>query len=185
MAAEARARAGGLHLNSCPGHGPGVPWPGRAGKGWIRSAAARLAVVMALAGVLAAASPTLIPPQRAAASTVPVRVQALLWAEHQAGKWYCYGGSGPGCFDCSGLVMEAFAHAGITLPRTTYDMITSSRLVRIPVSQAKRGDLMFYGPGHAELKTLHGTFGALESGTRIGWHRPSAYWHPTMAFRLR
>lgn len=137
------------------------------------------AIVVLAAGLWGA------PVHPAGASTTPIRVQALQWAESQAGKWYCYGGAGPGCYDCSGLVMAAFAHAGISLPHSTFSMLADSRLVRIPLADAQRGDLMFYGSGHVELKTRNGTFGALETGTRLGWHRPSAYWHPTMAMRLR
>jgi peptidoglycan DL-endopeptidase CwlO len=114
------------------------------------------------------------------------RQTALRWAEQQAGCWYSFGGTscGPG-FDCSGLVMEAYQHAGVSLPRTTYEMIGSSRLVEIPASERKPGDLAFYGSGHVELVTSGGTFGALEPGTRVGWHHPSGSWVPTMYFRLR
>jgi len=99
---------------------------------------------------------------------------ALDWAEgHAAGCWYSYGGTGcyPG-YDCSGLVMEAFAHgAGITLPRTTYEMLGSRHLHWVPASQARRGDLAFYGPGHVEINTVwyRMTFGAHDSGSRVGW----------------
>jgi murein DD-endopeptidase len=123
-------------------------------------------------------------PSPASASTVSQRLTALRWAEHQAGKWYCFGGTG-GCFDCSGLVMTAYRHAGISLPRTTYGMLASPKLRRIPASQRRRGDLAFYGSGHVELVTARGTFGAEAPGTRVGWHRPSAWWHPTMYFRVR
>lgn len=57
-------------------------------------------------------------------------------------------------------------------------------LRRIPARQRPSGDLAFYGSGHVELVTSRGTFGALEPGTRIGWHHPSAWWHPTMYFRV-
>eukprot|EP00727_Mastigamoeba_balamuthi_P013069 m51a1_g8385 hypothetical protein (149) ;mRNA; f:198048-198494 len=43
---------------------------------------------------------------------------ALAWARAQIGKPYCYGGTGPDCFDCSGLVMMAYSAAGVSLPRT-------------------------------------------------------------------
>ena len=127
-----------------------------------------------------------VAPATASTSPVPARLTALRWAEAQAGKWYCWGGSA-GCFDCSGLAMAAYAHAGISLPHSTYSMLASRHLVREPLSQARRGDLIFYGPGHVELKTRpsNGTFGALEQGTRIGWHRWSGWWVPTMAFRVR
>jgi cell wall-associated NlpC family hydrolase len=83
-------------------------------------------------------------------------------------------------------VYAAYLHAfGIAIPRTTYGMLASGRFYQIPLRDAQRGDLMFYGSGHVELKTRHGTFGALETGTRIGWHRPSGWWRPTIALRLR
>jgi peptidoglycan DL-endopeptidase CwlO len=139
-----------------------------------------LAVLSALliAGVLAPLTPS-----PASASTASQRLAALRWAERQAGKWYCFGGTG-GCFDCSGLVMEAYAHAGIGIPRTTYGMLASLKLHRIAASQRQRGDLAFYGSGHVELVTANGTFGAAAPGTQVGWHHPSAWWHPTMYFRV-
>src|SRR6266704_3492719 len=99
---------------------------------------------------------------------------ALNWAEgHARGCWYSYGGSScsPG-YDCSGLVMAAFGHgAGVWLPHSTYSMLGSRHLHRISLSQARRGDLMFYGSGHVEINTIwyHQTFGAHHSGQRVGW----------------
>ncbi len=142
------------------------------------------AILAALAGALMISALAALTPAPASASTTPKRLIALAWAEHQAGKWYCWGGTGASCFDCSGLVMTAYAHAGIFLPRTTTEMLGSRLLRRIPASQRRRGDLAFYGSGHVELVTFHGTFGALHTGTRIGWHRPSVWWHPTMYFRV-
>jgi cell wall-associated NlpC family hydrolase len=131
-----------------------------------------------IAGVLAPLAPS-----PASASTASQRLTALRWAERQAGKWYCFGGTG-GCFDCSGLVMEAYAHAGISIPRTTYGMLGSPRLHQIAASQRQRGDLAFYGSGHVELVAAGGTFGAAAPGTQVGWHQPSGWWHPTMYFRV-
>ncbi len=131
-----------------------------------------------IAGVLAPLAPS-----PASASTRSQRLTALRWAERQAGKWYCFGGTG-GCFDCSGLVMSAYRHAGISIPRTTYGMLASAKLHRIAASQRQRGDLAFYGSGHVELVTAHGTFGAAAPGTQVGWHHPSGWWHPTMYFRV-
>src|ERR1700722_12858818 len=78
----------------------------------------------------------------------PVRMRAYDWALKQKGHPYEWGGTGPG-FDCSGLVMMAYRHVGIQLPRTTYDMLASRLLIRVkhPVT----GDLAFYGTGHVEL----------------------------------
>lgn len=139
-----------------------------------------LAVLSALliAGVLAPLAPS-----PASASAASQRLTALRWAEGQAGKWYCFGGTA-GCFDCSGLVMQAYAHAGIGIPRTTYGMLASPKLHRIAAGQRQRGDLAFYGSGHVELVTAGGTFGAAAPGTQVGWHHPSGWWHPTMYFRV-
>ena len=139
-----------------------------------------LIITAALMCVLALAA---ISAPRSSASTLPRRLIALNWAEAQRGHWYCWGGTA-GCFDCSGLVWAAYRHAGITLPRTTFGMLASSRLRWEPASARRRGDLAFYGPGHVELVTAHGTFGALQTGTQIWWHIPSGWWRPTEYFRV-
>jgi cell wall-associated NlpC family hydrolase len=114
---------------------------------------------------------------------------ALNWAErHATGCWYYYGGSS--CsqgYDCSGLVMEAFGHgAGIWLAHSTYAMLGSPHLHWIPLSQAQRGDLMFYGSGHVEINTIwyHQTFGAHDWGQRTGWITWGPWWYPTAAYRV-
>ena len=48
-------------------------------------------------------------------------------------------------FDCSGLIIYAFAAAGISLPHYSGSMYNMG--TRIDPSEAKRGDLLFYGPG--------------------------------------
>lgn len=201
-AVAARAPAAARHLPSHAraGHARvshAVPGHARAGRrlaravplAWAVRLAPRRALLKATLAVLAAAAAVLLvgplTPGHVSASTTPARLTAVRWAWQQAGKWYCWGGTGPSCFDCSGLVMRAYRHAGIWLPRTTYEMLSSRKLVRIPASQRQVGDLAFYGSGHVELVTSKGTFGALEPGTRIGWHRPSIWWHPTMYFRAR
>jgi cell wall-associated NlpC family hydrolase len=146
----------------------------------------RLRIVASVLTVLAVSAVWLAPVAPAAASTAPpapARLTALRWAEAQAGKPYIYGGTGPYGFDCSGLVMEAYRHAGIALPRTTYAMWASSHLRRIPASQRQRGDIAFYGLGHVELVTSRGTFGALQQGDPVGWHHPSGWWQVTAYFR--
>jgi cell wall-associated NlpC family hydrolase len=115
-----------------------------------------------------------------------LRVIAYVYAAAQAGKSYCWGGDGPSCYDCSGLVYEAYMHAGILLPRTTYEMLDSPLLVQISRSQAKRGDLAFFGSGHVEMvDTPSISFGADTYGTQIGWTVSTAYWQPTAYYRVR
>ena len=113
------------------------------------------------------------------------RLSAYIWAAHQRGKPYCWGGTG-GCFDCSGLVMAAYRHQGLYFGRDTIDMLSSGRLIRVGRRHAKKGDLAFYGTGHVELVGGHRyTLGALHFGTVVGWHRLTVWWHPTMYFRVR
>lgn len=111
------------------------------------------------------------------------RLRAYSWARHQAGHPYSWGGTGPG-FDCSGLVMMAYRHVGIHLPRSTTAMLSSRLLVR--VWHPRMGDLAFYGSGHVELFRRWGyTFGAHDSGSLVGLIRYGWGWVPTAYYRVR
>ena len=48
-------------------------------------------------------------------------------------------------FDCSGLTQFSFAGVGMLIPKYSGDQYDTGR--KVPVSQAKRGDLLFWGPG--------------------------------------
>ncbi len=127
-------------------------------------------------------------PAHAASRAVrhPLRLLAYEFATDQRGKWYCWGGTGPSCYDCSGLVYAAYRQVHIYLGRTTYDMLASGRLRRISPAQARRGDLAFYGTGHVELYDRgHYTFGAQNAGSQIGRQRFNSYWAPTAYYRVR
>ena len=56
-------------------------------------------------------------------------------------------------FDCSGLMRYAFAGAGVLIPRFSGDQYNAGR--HIPPSEAKRGDLIFYGPGGSQHVTMY------------------------------
>ena len=81
--------------------------------------------------------------------------RAVAYARQQLGKPYLWGGTGPYSFDCSGLVMEAYAHAGVSIARTSRAQWASERHVSSP----RPGDLVFYpgadgtwtAPGHVAL----------------------------------
>jgi cell wall-associated NlpC family hydrolase len=77
---------------------------------------------------------------------------AVAFAFAQLGCPYVYGSTGP-CnqgFDCSGLVMAAWASAGVTIPRDTYEQWAA--LPHIPVADIKPGDLLYYnGIGHVAM----------------------------------
>ncbi|MEU7033616.1 NlpC/P60 family protein [Streptomyces sp. NPDC046237] len=74
---------------------------------------------------------------------------AIDWAMHQLGTMYQWGGSctaphGPdpmGRCDCSSLMQQAYAKAGIQLTRTTYTQVNEGTAVS--VNALKPGDLIF------------------------------------------
>lgn len=56
-------------------------------------------------------------------------------------------------FDCSGLILYAFAGVGIKLPHYSGSQYDMGR--KIPSSQMRRGDVIFYGPGGSQHVTLY------------------------------
>jgi peptidoglycan DL-endopeptidase CwlO len=123
-----------------------------------------------------------------AASVQTPRWHAYLMALSRRGDWYSWGADGPQAFDCSGLVAWAYQQAGVpSFGRTTYQMLASGRLQPVPWSQAQPGDLVFFGSGHVELYvSAHVTYGALQTGTQIGFHRwyPGSWWVPTGVYAV-
>ena len=71
-----------------------------------------------------------------------VGAQALTAALSRRGDPYVWGAAGPGEFDCSGLVVWAFAQEGISLPHYTGDLWNSG--VHIPRADLEPGDLVFF-----------------------------------------
>ena len=67
---------------------------------------------------------------------------ALQAALTRRGDPYVWGAAGPDEFDCSGLVVWAFAQEGITLPHYTGDLWNSG--VHIPLNELEPGDLIFF-----------------------------------------
>jgi cell wall-associated NlpC family hydrolase len=68
----------------------------------------------------------------------------------QLGTPYVWAGSAPGGFDCSGLVMWAYAQVGVSLPHSSYAQYNAG----VPVSrdQLQPGDLVFFdGLGHVGI----------------------------------
>jgi len=73
-------------------------------------------------------------------SSVGSAVQVALG---QIGKPYAWGASGPGSFDCSGLVTYAYRAAGVShLPRSSSAMYGAT--TRISRADLQPGDLVFY-----------------------------------------
>jgi cell wall-associated NlpC family hydrolase len=78
---------------------------------------------------------------------------AATWALTQLGKPYQWGGAGPASYDCSGLAMDAWARAGVPLLHWTGYQWPSGP--HVPLSQLRRGDLVFYATDAADAATIH------------------------------
>jgi cell wall-associated NlpC family hydrolase len=76
--------------------------------------------------------------------------KAVAFAYAQLGKPYVWGATGPDSYDCSGLVQAAWASAGVSIPRVTYDQWTA--LPHVSSSSLQPGDLLFFeGEGHVAI----------------------------------
>jgi peptidoglycan DL-endopeptidase CwlO len=73
-----------------------------------------------------------------------VGAQALQAAISRLGDPYIWGAAGPSQFDCSGLVMWAYAQVGISLPHYTGSQFNSG--VHVARNDLEPGDLIFFFP---------------------------------------
>jgi peptidoglycan DL-endopeptidase CwlO len=83
-----------------------------------------------------------------------VPVEALRYALKKVGDWYQWGAAGPTTFDCSGLVVWAYAQLGISLPHFTGDIWQLG--VHIPRDQLEPGDLVFFFAGEEHMGIYYG-----------------------------
>ncbi|MBN9743591.1 hypothetical protein DMP23_21350 [Amycolatopsis sp. A1MSW2902] len=72
----------------------------------------------------------------------PKQRAAVGYAAAQVGKRYVWGGKGPDAFDCSGLMLAAWAAAGVGIPASTVGQVTAGHAVP-DQSQLQPGDLVF------------------------------------------
>jgi len=68
--------------------------------------------------------------------------RAIDAAMSQRGKPYSYGSEGPYSYDCSGLMLWAYAQAGIAIPRSSSMQASSG--TPVSRSQLQPGDLVFF-----------------------------------------
>ena len=84
---------------------------------------------------------------------------AVAFAYSVLGCAYVFGGTGP-CkygYDCSGMVQAAWAHAGISIPRTTYEQWAA--LPHISMSALEPGDLVYFnGESHVAMFVGGGSY---------------------------
>jgi len=94
---------------------------------------------------------------------------ALHAALSMQGVPYRYGGASPSGFDCSGLVMWAFAHAGISLPHSAAGQYGYG--THVSRGQLQAGDIVFFneggGIGHDGIYVGGGMF--IDANHTGGW----------------
>jgi cell wall-associated NlpC family hydrolase len=117
------------------------------------AAAAAAASQAAAAAAVAAAAPTTSGPTTSGPTTSgptytpppPVgsgAAGAVAAAESRVGDPYVWGAAGPNAFDCSGLVMWAYAQVGISLPHFSGAQYADT--THIPMGDLQPGDLVFF-----------------------------------------
>jgi cell wall-associated NlpC family hydrolase len=80
-------------------------------------------------------------------------LEVVAFATAQVGKPYCWGGTGPSCFDCSGLAQTAWRRVGARVPRTTHDI--ADALPEVPIDDVRAGDILWW-PGHVGIYAGNG-----------------------------
>jgi cell wall-associated NlpC family hydrolase len=120
---------------------------------------------------LVTADPSSASPPAPAAPTSAASV-AVQTALAEVGVPYVYGGASPAGFDCSGLVMYAYAAAGVSLPHYTVSQYDDT--TRISEADLEPGDLVFYDtgdgaqPGHVAMYIGNGSVvSANTTGTNV------------------
>jgi peptidoglycan DL-endopeptidase CwlO len=99
------------------------------------------------------------PPVRPGASA------AVAFAESQLGVPYCTGGTGPDCYDCSGLTKRSWQEGGLSLPRTSGDQYNA--YPKISLSALQPGDLLFPSDPAQHVGIYVGN-GRMVNGTQPG-----------------
>ena len=97
-------------------------------------------------------APVAIPP------TSPAAAVAVGAALAELGKPYVFGAAGPDTFDCSGLMMWAWAKAGVSMPHYTVSQFRA--FPQVPLDQLQPGDLIFFNIslGHVGMYIGNGSY---------------------------
>jgi cell wall-associated NlpC family hydrolase len=134
----------------------GMPSMGGLGGGGIPGMSALSGLPASLAGLRSSAGMRRSPGELdTAGSGGPAAEQAVAFAKSKIGKPYVWGAVGPNAYDCSGLVMDAYRHAGIELPHHTYEqMRVGSPVGRNNIEAGDRIYCNFSGPGRPEHTML-------------------------------
>lgn len=124
---------------------PDLIYPGQ--RITLNCAAAPAVAVASSVGVPVAAKPQPAPAQTSLAGGSTAAVVAYALA--QVGKAYIWAAAGPNAFDCSGLVVAAYARIGIRLPHQSEELMQHGRVVGR--SELAPGDVVMPFHGHVMI----------------------------------
>lgn len=94
---------------------------------------------------------------------------AVTFALAQLGERYVFGANGPDAWDCSSLMQQSWAEAGVPIPRVTYEQVKSGVAVPGPAAM-QPGDLIFI-PGSLGTRSV-----PRHVGMYIGLDRNGEQW---------
>jgi len=90
---------------------------------------------------------------------------AVTWARRRLGLPYRWGGEGPASYDCSGLVMKAWAQAGVALPHSS--RLQYASVTHVAPGSVRPGDLLFFGSDSGNPQSIHHVAMYVGSGRMI------------------
>jgi len=79
---------------------------------------------------------------------------AIEFTKQQLGEPYLWGGNGPDAWDCSGILVKAFAAANVRIPRVANDQYEKGG-AHLAVRDAQAGDLLFWAYNTADPRSVH------------------------------
>jgi peptidoglycan DL-endopeptidase CwlO len=101
---------------------------------------------------------------------------AIRYALKQLGSRYRFGAAGLVYWDCSGLTMQAFAAAGVSLPHSAAAQASYGKYV--PLNKLQPGDLVFFGRPISHVGIYYGNGKMLDAphtGARVRIESFSSY----------
>lgn len=95
------------------------------------------------------------------------------FARRHMGLPYCWGGTGPDCYDCSGFTSAAWRAAGVEIPRTSTDQ--AGGLPEVSMSDLQPGDVL-WRPGHVGVYVGDGeVIASTKAGDVVRFQKLSGY----------
>jgi cell wall-associated NlpC family hydrolase len=79
--------------------------------------------------------------------------QAVAVARSVLGRPYRWGATGPGSFDCSGLLQWSYRYAGVSIPRVSRDQWRAGPPV--PLAELAPGDLLFWAEDTSDPRSIY------------------------------